>query len=267
MISAVSVTSRGGSGVPEICSRGERASCARGQAFVQSLPQLRRSKDAPLRSGRTRGTACPPPGEPRVCFSSTWEWLTSSGLRPVQMQQVCPAWGEDIVFGSTKAGSQRSSLPVGQTLWHCGAQASSSGRAVVWATRGIYMYKEEPVAFIFKKLSLPASLKHTLIFHHSPPSALVGTPRCARAVAPGAPLPAGAVHVSGLSTGTTKVGAPLTPQVGGKKHTFPLIAPETQLFKGRRAEEQEMATEARAACFLPSVCFQVGGPRDRLVLF
>lgn len=44
------------------------------------------------------------------------------------------------------------------------------GRAVVWATRGIYTYKEEPVAFIFKKLSQRTYLKHTLIFHYSTPS-------------------------------------------------------------------------------------------------
>lgn len=87
----------------------------------------------------------------------------------------------------------------------------------------------------------------------------MGTPPYARAMAPGALAPscprgsvsqAGAVHVSGLSTGTINVGAPLTPRVGGRKHTFLLIAQETQLFKGRRAEEQEMATEGQG-CVLP----------------
>lgn len=146
-------------GFPEICSRRGNGHPVQVRPSSRALLQLRRSKDAPLCSRRTRGTACLPPGDPRSqsLFFQHLERLTNSELRPVRA-----ARGKTSSLEEQSLEVSAPPFPWVRPRGIVGRRRPLQGRSVVQATCGIYTYKKEQVAFVFKKLSKPTLPKTSL---------------------------------------------------------------------------------------------------------
>lgn len=99
--------------------------------------------------------------DPRVCFSSTW-----NGSQIVSSDLFVLRGGKTSSLEEQSLEVSAPPFPWVRPRGIVGCRRPLQGRAVVQATCGIYTYKKEQVAFVFKKLSkptLPKTSVHILL--------------------------------------------------------------------------------------------------------